>query len=200
MQKATVSGRFKQKFMAKPNESGKQSKPLFGKRFRGYDAHEVDSFLDQVLKEVAQLQMDLAESKANQSKLSIENKGLTEQCVNSAMELGKVKVALEERNKEIEALSEEKNRLEEKAKSTDEILRAAYVAAEKMKSDAQIEASEIISDAESRAARAIEEMRMRMKELQDEMSEMRLKYRQFLSDAKELTVAMQRQISQSLEI
>lgn len=185
--------------MAKPNDSNIQSKPLFERRFRGYDASEVDAFLERVLKEVAQLQIELAEAKTAQAKSAAEVKSLTQQCVGSAMELGKMRVSFEERTREAEELREEVKRMSERMASTDEILRAAHSAAEKMRADAQRQATDIVEDAESRAARAIEEMRARMNSLQTEMNAMKAKYRQFLDDAKELTQAMQRQISQSSE-
>lgn len=185
--------------MAKPNGTNKQAKPLFERRFRGYDIHEVDTFLEKVLKEVAQLQIDLADAKTAQGKSANEVIALTQQCVNSAMDLGKTRVSLEERTREVEELRAEKSQLDAKMASTDEILRAAHSAAEKMKSDAQRHVTEIVEDAESRAARAIEEMRFRISALQSEMDAMKSKYRQFLDEAKELTQAMQRNISQSSE-
>lgn len=195
------------------SDSGAAKRPLFQTAFRGYAKGEVDAFLNQVAKEVSQLQEDLRQAHAERDEMNLRASGL-EQKLHSfqaqSEELAKVRAERENLLKEIAALGErvgiaeadavEKGqRLLEATReraSADPILRAAQETADRMVNEAKQQAARVIADAESRATVALEDMRRKMEALGEELETARREYEEFLSGARRHAQEFQRKLEE----
>jgi DivIVA domain-containing protein len=200
--------------MANTNgESGAAKRPLFNTSFRGYTREEVDAFLNQVAKEVAQLQEDLRQVRSERDDLAATAAAMEESVTKAearASEVDRMRAERENLLAEIGILGERaakaENDAREKAErirqldqekhSADPILRAAQETSDRMLTEARANAERIQSDAESRAAITLEEMRRRLDALRSEYEAAQVDYEKFLDVARRHVSEFQRKLEE----
>ncbi len=194
-------------------DSGAAKRPLFNTSFRGYTREEVDAFLNQVAKEVAQLQEDLRQVRAERDDLAATAAAMEESLTKTEARVGELDKIQAERDNllaEIGLLSERVARAETESRektarleqldqekhSADPILRAAQETSDRMLGEARANAERIQSDAESRAAITLEEMRRRLDALRSEYEAAQVDYEKFLDVARRHVSEFQRKLEE----
>ncbi|GEM_PF-6154431 len=182
---------------ANDKHSAEHDPKTFGKQFLGgYSPADVDAFVEQAVKELNSVRLELSSVRAERDRLAAELAEERSKCNDLSDKLKSDSHLIQILTDRVDELNKAAAQFQENQQSVEGILKIAHAAAEQLKADAQKECDEMVRSAERRADRILDEMRERMASLQSEFEKAKREYAEFLSSVRATAQAFVRQVDE----